>query len=104
MDNDNIDEMVSSVLKVLSNPLRIKVVLVLREGEKRVSEIADRTNCHQANLARHLNELKIIDFIESRREGQSKYYFLKSPELLKVIDIGEAFIKDRAKRKLAKFE
>ena len=74
MDNDNIDEMVSSVLKVLSNPLRIKVVLVLREGEKRVSEIADRTNCHQANLARHLNELKIIDFIESRREGQSKYY------------------------------
>ena len=35
MDNDNIDEMVSSVLKVLSNPLRIKVVLVLREGEKK---------------------------------------------------------------------
>ena len=104
MDKDIMDEMVSSVLKVLSNPLRIKVVLVLGEGEKRVSEIADRINCHQANLARHLNELKSLGFIEFRREGQSKYYFLKCPELLKIIDIGEAFIKDRAKRRLAKFE
>ena len=104
MDKDIMNEMVSDALKVLSNPLRIKVVLVLGEGEKRVSEIADRINCHQANLARHLNELKVLELIESRRESQSKYYFLKCPELLKIIEIGEAFIKDRAKRKLAKFE
>ncbi|WP_218082814.1 ArsR/SmtB family transcription factor [Anthocerotibacter panamensis] len=66
----------------LSEPLRIKVLELLREKELCVCEICDVLGVPQSKLSFHLKSLREAGLIRSRQEGRWIYYSLNLPQLV----------------------
>lgn len=69
------------LLKALGDPLRLRIVDLLRHGELTVSDIANFLETEVVNISHHLQVLKNAKLVVSRREGRFIYYRLPS-ELL----------------------
>lgn len=77
----------AQVCKVLSNPNRLEVIDLLREGEKTVTELQEKMDIATPNLSQQLAIMKEKGIIESRRDGQRIYYRLSLPKMLKAYDL-----------------
>ncbi|BAZ65898.1 MAG: metalloregulator ArsR/SmtB family transcription factor [Pelatocladus maniniholoensis HA4357-MV3] len=64
----------------LSEPLRIKVLELLRERELCVCDLCDVLGVSQSKLSFHLKTLKEADLVLSRQEGRWIYYSLNLPQ------------------------
>jgi DNA-binding transcriptional ArsR family regulator len=80
-------EQACRLMKVLSNPDRLKILCQLSTGELRVGEIEETLGIGQPTLSQQLTVLRDEELVETRREGKSIYYKLKSPKALAVIEI-----------------
>jgi ArsR family transcriptional regulator len=60
----------------LSDPLRIKVVELLREQELCVCDLCEALEVTQSKLSFHLKTLKEAGLVSSRQEGRWIYYSL----------------------------
>jgi len=64
-------------LKALSEPIRLRIVDILRHGEMTVGDIAEFLECEFANVSHHLNILKNAKLVEAHREGRFIHYGLR---------------------------
>ncbi|KOP27103.1 transcriptional regulator [Hapalosiphon sp. MRB220] len=64
----------------LSEPLRIKVLELLRQRELCVCDLCDALGVSQSKLSFHLKTLKEADLVLSRQEGRWIYYSLNLPQ------------------------
>ncbi len=71
----------SRLVKALANPIRLEMIDLLRNGEKSVEEIARATGTSVANASQHLQILKKLNLVHSRKEGTYAYYSLANPEV-----------------------
>lgn len=69
-------------LKALSDPLRLRIVELLQQGELAVGDICAFLDTEMVLVSHHLQILKGADLVESRRDGRYMLYSLK-PGLLK---------------------
>lgn len=69
-------ETVITGFQALSDPLRVKVVELLRENELCVCELCKVLEVAQSKLSFHLKALKDADLVRSRQEGRWIYYRL----------------------------
>lgn len=67
-------EQLARNLKVLGDPLRIRILGVLQEQELNVSELAEIFNAGQPRLSTHLARLADAGLVAGRREGRHTYY------------------------------
>jgi len=72
--NDRIES-----LKVISHPVRIKILEELLTGVKCVSDLQDFLEINQPNLSQHLSLLKAHGIIDFFVDGRLKCYFLVDP-------------------------
>jgi len=70
----------SSLLKAMSNPVRLLVLCQLAEGEKSVGELERVVKTSQSALSQHLALLRQRGLVKFRRAGQTIYYSLAGPE------------------------
>ncbi len=84
---DEAYELHAQVCKSLSSPVRLKVLDLLRNGEKSVKDLVSRTHVSQPNLSIHLKFLWETGVLERRQEGTMVYYRVAQPEIYDVIDI-----------------
>lgn len=66
---ERIFEMHAEVCKSMANPTRLKIMNLLREGEKSVEELKKQLELPKANLSQHLGILRQRGIISSRRAG-----------------------------------
>ncbi len=64
--------------RALTDPLRLKILLLLRDGEKCVCEIVDAFGESQSKISYHLKQLLDVGLIERRSHGTWAYYSLTS--------------------------
>jgi ArsR family transcriptional regulator len=69
------------LLRVLSDPIRLRVVQVLAEGERCVCDLTAELELAQPKLSFHLKVMKEAGLITVRQQGRWMYYRL-CPELL----------------------
>lgn len=67
--------------KALGEPIRLRIVDLLRQGELTVSEIAEVLATEVVTISHHLQILKNAQLVTSRRDGRFVHYSLSS-ELL----------------------
>jgi len=80
----NLDyEKMSDFFKALGNPTRLKIVKELAKGEKCVGEVESSVRVSQANVSQHLTLLKAQGIVDCRREGTTRCYYLRQPDLIK---------------------
>lgn len=70
----------ASLLKAMSNPVRLLVLCQLAEGEKSVGELEQVAEVSQSALSQHLALLRQRGLVSARRAGQSMFYSLDGPE------------------------
>ena len=108
--DDRIFELHAEVCKTLASPWRLKLIELLRHGERPLKELVEGTGLPVANVSQHLNLMKAAGVVEARREGSRSFYRLTNPKLLKAFDLMRDILRDRlsetreVERALARFD
>ena len=84
---EKIFQMHAEVCKSMANPTRLKIMNLLREGEKSVEELRKRLKLPKANLSQHLGILRQRRIVSTRRAGLNIYYKVANPKMIKACDI-----------------
>ena len=84
---EKIFQMHAELCKSMANPTRLKIINLLREGEKSVEELRERLKLPKANLSQHLSILRQRRIVTNRRSGLNVYYRCANPKMLKACEI-----------------
>jgi len=86
----NIDNKVlkfrARIFNVLGDANRIKIMELLRDGEKCQCEIIPYLRQSQPTISRHLSLLEEAGLIRSRRDGKKELYRATDEQVYKLID------------------
>ena len=63
-------------LKALANPIRLRILAMLREGELCVCEITDVVGLAPSTVSQHLSDLRKAGFVAERKAGRWVHYAL----------------------------
>ena len=74
-----------TVLEVIAEPTRRRILDAVRDGERSVGELVERVGMHQPGVSRHLKVLRDAGLVEVRRDAQRRLYRLR-PEPLMELD------------------
>ncbi len=67
-------------LRLLADPTRLRLLLLLEEEELSVAELQDICGMGQSRISGHLAQLKRAGLVEDRRSGKNVYYGLTKKE------------------------
>jgi DNA-binding transcriptional ArsR family regulator len=81
-------ERLSLTYRVLGDPNRLKIVMVLRNVEMCVCYLAAFTGLSESAMSHQLRRLKDLSLVKSRREGQIVYYALDDEHVTELLDVG----------------
>jgi len=81
-------ERLSLTYRVLGDPNRLKIVMVLRNVEMCVCDLAAFTGLSESAVSHQLRRLKDLALVKSRREGQIIYYALDDQHVTELLDVG----------------
>jgi DNA-binding transcriptional ArsR family regulator len=75
--------------KVLGHPARIRVLEVLRDGERVVSELIPAVGIEASYLSQQLGVMRRANLIQGRKEGSSVLYSVGNPMLFELLDVAK---------------
>ena len=78
----------SLTYRVLGDPNRLKIVMVLRNVEMCVCDLAAFTGLSESAVSHQLRRLKDLALVKSRREGQIIYYSLDDAHVRDLLEVG----------------
>ena len=76
----------SVFLTAIANEQRLKVLEMLSKGEVAVMELSERIGISQSALSQHLAKLRVAKMVTTRREAQTIFYSVTSPEVRKILE------------------
>ena len=108
LSEDNIYFVYKIFFGTLFSESRLKIINLLRTGEKNVSELIKKLDMNQANVSHNLARLRKCGFVKIRIKKQYRYYSLNSETikpLMKLIDkhMGEYCIHIFKENKVKKY-
>jgi DNA-binding transcriptional ArsR family regulator len=71
----------SSVLEVIAEPTRRRILDAVRDGERSVGELVEQVGMHQPGVSRHLRVLRDAGLVEVRSDAQRRLYRLRAEPL-----------------------
>lgn len=88
----------ANVLRQISHPDRIRLLLKLQAGDLTVNELADALEIPATRVSQHLGVLRAIALVETEAQAQKRVYRLNQPELADWLIDGIDFIAHRLGR------
>lgn len=80
-------ELVARRFAVLAEPMRLRLIQALFEGEKNVNALVEEVGGTQANISRHLQTLTQAHILTRRKEGLQVYYTICDPSIFKLCEL-----------------
>lgn len=80
-----ISESISSLLRAISQPARVQILLALGTGEACVCHLEAGIGQRQAYISQQLMALREAGIVTSRRDGRNIYYQIKDPTILDLL-------------------
>ena len=72
--SEELAELIARRFRLLSEPLRVRLLDQLRNGERSVSELATALDAGQQNISKHLGVLADGGIVGRRKDGNHVYY------------------------------
>ena len=69
----------AEIFRVMSAPMRLRIMSCLCAGEKNVSELLEEVDTTQSNMSQHLSTLFQAGILQKRRDGVQIYYSIANP-------------------------
>jgi ArsR family transcriptional regulator len=90
-------ELKAEVLKVLAQPTRLKILELLRNGERCICEIIPAINGEQSNISKHISLMQKCHLITTRKDGVKVMVNVKDPRVFEILDKVSAILKNQMK-------
>ena len=87
-------ERLSLTYRVLGDPNRLKIVMVLRTVEMCVCDLAAFTGVSESAVSHQLRRLKDLALVKSRRDGQIIYYSLDDEHVTGLLEVGLEHVRE----------
>ncbi|MEI6733708.1 MAG: metalloregulator ArsR/SmtB family transcription factor [Comamonadaceae bacterium] len=81
---DEVFESASELFRVLSAPMRLKIISCLQDGEQNVSYLLSHIDTTQPNMSQHLNTLFKAGVLGRRRDGVQILYRITDGRVAKL--------------------
>ena len=77
---------VAELFRVMAHPSRLRILGLLHEGERDVSQLTGELGLPSANVSQHLAVLRSHHLVSVRRQGTRMRYSLRDPRMAEVIN------------------
>ncbi len=85
-------EVKAGLFRVLGHPARVRIIELLREGERSVGALQEGLGLESGATSQHLAALRRVGLVESRREGTSVYYRASDERVFELLEAGRALV------------
>jgi ArsR family transcriptional regulator len=80
-------QLVAARFKVLSDPMRLRILQFLEGGETSVSALAEAVESTQPNVSKHLKIMQDAGLLARRQDGNTVYYSIEDPTVFDLCDV-----------------
>ena len=87
-----VHEVKANLFRVLGHPARVRILELLRGGERSVGSLQAELGLDSGGTSQHLSALRRIGLVESRREGTSVFYRVDDEHVFELLEAGRAII------------
>jgi ArsR family transcriptional regulator len=91
----SVHEAKADLFRVLGHPARVRILELLREGERSVGAVQAELALDSGGTSQHLAALRRIGLVASRRDGNSVYYRVDDEAVFDLLAAGRAIISRR---------
>jgi DNA-binding transcriptional ArsR family regulator len=88
-------ELVAARFRAMGEPLRLRILQQLEEGEQSVNALALSVESTQPNVSKHLKVLQDAGLIKRRTQGTSAYYAIADSMVFELCDMICTRLRDR---------
>ena len=88
-------ELKAEILKALAQPTRLKILELLRNGEKCICEIVPAINGEQSNISRHISLMQKSHLVTTRKDGVRVMVKVRDPKIFDLLDRVNAILKNQ---------
>jgi len=85
----------AEILKALAQPTRLKILELLRNGEKCICEIVPAINGEQSNISRHISLMQKSHLVTTRKDGVRVMVKVRDPKIFDLLDRVNAILKNQ---------
>src|SRR5260221_10629074 len=78
------------LFKALANPARIRILELLRDGEKSVSELQLGLGTEGSTVSQQLAILRMKNLVQTRKAGTQIYYRIRDAQVNQLLDVARA--------------
>jgi len=82
----------AAMFKALGHPIRIRILELLTEGERTVSQLQAELDLDSSGTSQHLTALRNQHMLQSRRVGTSVYYSLRDPRVSQLLAVAKQIL------------
>lgn len=100
---DPLIEQIALRFRLLGEPLRLKLVAALANGERSVGELVELTGAGQPNVSKHLAALAQGGLVHRRKVGLVVLYSIADPLVLRLCDVLCAGVQESIARQAQAF-
>jgi ArsR family transcriptional regulator len=78
--------------RTLAHPARIRVLEVLRDGDRPVSELIPEVGIESSHLSQQLGIMRRANLVQSRKEGATVVYTVSNPMIFELLDVAKRIL------------
>ena len=79
-------ELKAEILKALAQPTRLKILELLRNGERCICEIVPAINGEQSNVSRHVSLMQKSHLVTTRKDGVRVMVKVRDQKIFTILD------------------
>jgi DNA-binding transcriptional ArsR family regulator len=83
---DDLVELIARRFRVLGEPMRVRLLDRLRDGEASVGELSEALAASQQNVSKHLAVLADVGMLGRRKDGNHVYYRIVDDAVLAICE------------------
>ena len=87
-----VHEAKAALFRVLGHPARVRILELLRDGERSVGSLQASLDLDSGGTSQHLASLRRVGVVESRREGTTVYYRVDDERVFDLLAAGRDII------------
>lgn len=82
----------AEVFRAIGHPARVRILELLRDGERNVGELQGALNLDSSGTSQHLAALRKVGLVETRRAGTSVYYRLRNRKIVRLLEVARQIL------------
>lgn len=86
LSNEALD-LIAARFKVLAEPLRLRILHTLQDGEKSVNELSELVEASQPNVSKHLKILQEAGVLNRQQKGNAVYYSIADESIFELCEV-----------------